>query len=176
MTVLLTILSGTTVFVLGQLILKFVVEPAAELRKTIAQISQFLIEYGSVIHNPGVPPKETERQVSDGLKNLSGQLRSHLCLIPCYGTTARVLRLPARDSVLRASDDLRWLSNSSDSKNDKIYEWISKRHERICDSLGIYFPDDERWPRDEELRSTESTRCSCLGICMFSPDPSSARR
>lgn len=170
-----TILSGVTVFVVSQFILRLVIEPIAEMKKTIAQISHLFIEDGWVIHNPGVPALEKEREVSKRLKYLSAQLHSHLFLIPFYDAIAFFSILPPPDDVRAASKDLMWLSNSYDSKNDKIYEWISKKRERICDSLGIYIPDDERWLCEEGPVPQQSIRCLCLGFCLFNLARTSGR-
>jgi len=146
--VLPTVLSGVLVYVIGQFVLKLMIEPVQETKRTIAQISHSLVEYGDVIHNPGVPAKEKTMEVSQHLKRLSAHLHTHLFLVPCYGMTAPIFRLPAQDKILTAARQLMGLSNAICSKSDAIHEEIAKRCEAICDALGIYFPADERWPKD----------------------------
>jgi hypothetical protein len=143
-----TVLSGVTIYVVGQLIVKLAIEPVQDARKTIAQISHCLIEHGDVIHNPGVPTKEKSIEVSQTLRMLSAQLHSHLFLVPCYRVTAFAFRLPARGKILKAAEHLTGLSSAIFSKSDDIYEEIAKRQAVICDSLGIYFPVDQRWPAE----------------------------
>jgi len=103
-----------------------------------------------VISNPGVPKEEVMAQTSQHLRKLSSEIQSHLYLVPIYPVTAAIFRLPKKERVLEASRHLIGLSNSVYSaKNEKIYENNAKRIEKICDGLGIYLPEDERWPRDE---------------------------
>ena len=64
MDVFLTIISGVSVYVAGQLISKLVIEPVHEMKKTIGKISHSLIENGQVIANPGLIGKEREEETS----------------------------------------------------------------------------------------------------------------
>ena len=143
-TVLVTVLSGVLTYVVGQLVVKIVVEPVQEIRRTIGQISHSLIERANVIANPGVPTEEVMRETSQHLRKLSSQLQSHLYLVPAYTTTARVFRLPSKDALLSASRNLIGLSNSVHRATDRAYEENASRVEKICDALSIYMLDDER--------------------------------
>ena len=145
-TVFLTVLSGVITYVIGQFIVKLIIEPVQEMRKTIGQISHSLIEYANVIGNPGVPSEEVMRDSSRHLRQLSSQLQSHLYLVPAYNLTAKIFRLPAKEKLLVASGSLIGLSNSLFRKSEKVYEQNEKKVESVCDSLGIYMPDNERWP------------------------------
>lgn len=145
-TVFLTVISGVITYVVGQLVLKLMLEPVHELKKTIGQISHSLIEHANVYGNPGIPPLETMRETSQHLRKLSSQLQAHLYLVPLYGFTACLFRLPSRTKILSASKLLMGLSNSVFRATDKTYEYNAKRVESICDLLGIYFAESERWP------------------------------
>jgi len=48
-TVFLTVFAGVTTYVLGQLILKFLIEPVHELKRTIGEIAHSLVEHANVI-------------------------------------------------------------------------------------------------------------------------------
>lgn len=148
LTVLFTVISGVLTYVLGQLVLKLVLEPVQELRKTIGQVAHALIERANVIQNPGVPTKEVMDQTSDQLRSLSSQLQSHLYLVPTYSVTARIFRLPSLKQLTEASSALIGLSNSVYRSTPDVYKTNAKRMEVICDSLGIYFPEEGRWPKD----------------------------
>lgn len=148
LTVFFTVLSGVITYVLGQLALKLVLEPVQDLRKTIGLISHALIERANVIHNPGVPSEETMNETSRQLRVLSSKLQAHLYLVPLYARTAVIFRLPSRDQILEASGSLIGLSNSVYQARDNIYKVNTKRVETICDSLGIYLPEGERWPKE----------------------------
>jgi hypothetical protein len=88
---------------------------------------------------------ETSRE----LRKLSSQLQSHLYLVPIYRVTAWVFRLPAADKIRTASSNLIGLSNSVFQARESIYKINSKRVETICDSLGIYMAEEDRWPKDD---------------------------
>lgn len=148
-TVFLTIFSGVLTYVLGQLVLKLVIEPVHEMKKTIGQISHSLIEHANIIQNPGLPPEKTIKETSQHLRKLSSQIQSHLYLVPLYSITSLVFRLPKQTQVIEASKSLMGLSNSLYRATEKIYEHNIKRVERICDSLGIYLSEDDRWPKEQ---------------------------
>lgn len=149
-TVFLTVFSGVLTYIFGQLVLKLVIEPVQEMRRTIAIISHSLIEHANIIQNPGVPSLEVTKETSAHLRKLSSQLQSHLYLVPSYKLTAWAFRLPKQDKVLAASTHLIGLSNSLYRASDRIYERNTKRVESICDSLGIFMAEEDRWPKDME--------------------------
>jgi hypothetical protein len=146
-TVFLTIFSGVLTFVIGQVFVKLVIEPVHELKKTLGQISHALIEHANVIANPGVPSKEVIDQASKQLRGLSSQLHAHLYLVPLYVVTARIFFLPSKQNVREASTNLIGLSNSLSQPTPGIYEQSARRIESICDGLGIFMADGDRWPK-----------------------------
>jgi hypothetical protein len=149
-TVFLTVISGVLTYIVGQLILKLVIEPLQDLRRTIGSISHTLIERANVIQNPGVPTQEVMDETSQELRKLSSQLRSHLYLVPLYRSTARIFRLPTPDEIQAASSSLIGLSNSVYQARENIYKINAKRVETICDSLGIYLAKEDRWPPEDK--------------------------
>jgi uncharacterized membrane protein YbaN (DUF454 family) len=147
-TVFFTVLSGVITFVIGQLIVKLLLDPVQDMKKTIAQISHALVERANVIANPGVPTTEIMDEASLLLRKLSSQLHAHLYLVPCYGLTSRVFHLPSKEKLLAASSALIGLSNSVYRADERVYEVNAKRVEQVCDSLGIYLAEGSRWPKD----------------------------
>ncbi|MDP3513420.1 MAG: hypothetical protein Q8S20_11770 [Sulfuritalea sp.] len=150
-TVFLTVLSGVITFVIGQLIVKLVIEPVQEMKKTIGLISHSMIEHANVIGNPGVPSDEMMRETSKHLRQLSSQLQAHLYLVPQYQKTAKIFGLPGKEKILAASGSLLGLSNSvfRVDPSERIYEQNAKRVELVCDSLGIYMAEGDRLPKDQ---------------------------
>jgi hypothetical protein len=150
-TVFLTVLSGVITFVIGQLIVKLVIDPVQEMKKTIGQISHSMIEDANVIANPGVPSEEVMKETSKRLRQLSSQLQAHLYLVPQYQKAAKIFGLPSKEKVLAASDSLLGLSNSvfRAGPGERIYENNAKRVENICDSLGIYMAEGDRLPKEQ---------------------------
>ena len=65
-----TIISGVFVFILGQLVLKLIIEPIQEFRKTLADIAFALIEYANIYSNPGYAGNELENKASEEFRKL----------------------------------------------------------------------------------------------------------
>lgn len=146
-TVFQTVIAGVLTFVVGQLVLKLLIEPVHEMKKTIADIAHTLIERANVIANPGVPAKEVMEEASQELRKLSSRLESHLYLIPIYECTSLLFFLPRHSKVLAARTDLIGLSNGVFRASEGIYRENARRVENICDSLGIYLSEEDRWPK-----------------------------
>ena len=147
-TVFITVLSGVITFVIGQLIVKLLLDPVQDMKKTIGQVSHTLVERANVIANPGVPTKVVMDNTSDSLRKLSSQLHAYLYLVPCYDKTSKVFHLPSKEKLLAASTALIGLSNSVYRADDRVYESNAKRVEQVCDLLGIYLAEGSRWPKD----------------------------
>lgn len=150
-TVFWTILTGVLTYIVGQLVLKLVIEPVQEMRRTIGRVSHSLIEYANVIANPGVPTQDRIKEASNTLRSLSSELQSHLYLVPWYSTTTLVFGLPSPDKIIMASKSLIGLSNGLFRAMERTYEFNAKKVEIVCDSLGIYLPEDERWPEETDV-------------------------
>ena len=149
-TVFLTVISGVLTYVLGQLVLKLLIEPVQEMKKLIGQIAHSLTEHANVIHNPGMLSQEITSTTSQHLRKLSAQLEAQLYLVPMYSVTACIFRLPTRNQVLSATRSLIGLSNSVFRVTDGIYESNVKRVENIHDSLGLYLAEGDRWPEENK--------------------------
>lgn len=144
-TVFLTVFSGVVTFVVGQVLLKMVLDPVHEMKKTIGQISHSLVEYANVIANPGVPTEDAMREASKQLRKLSSQLHGHLYLVPVYPATARVFQLPNRNAVLSAAKALIGLSNGVHRATEGIYEVNASGVQKVRDNLGIFVSPEERY-------------------------------
>ncbi|MCI0439395.1 MAG: hypothetical protein L0177_09720 [Chloroflexi bacterium] len=79
-----TIVAGVLVFVIGQAILKFVLEPLQEFRRTVSEIAHALIEYANVYGNPGLGDEQKLKDASSALRRLSSKLHSQMYLTPKY--------------------------------------------------------------------------------------------
>lgn len=166
MEIFLTILSGVIVFILGQLALKLLIEPIQEFRKTVADIAHALIEYANIYANPGVVGNESEKKASEELRKLSSRLNAQMYLIPFYQIIAKIFGLPPRDKLVGAASDLIGLSNDVFKSSSDLVLPNLKRSERICITLGIYVPENERMnlskpqPNNTVVRTIESL-CVC---------------
>jgi hypothetical protein len=144
MTVFLTVLSGVITFVLGQLIIKLLVDPVHDFRRTVADIALALIEYANVYANPGVAGSEVEKKVSEELRRLSSRLNAQMYLIPCYRLTAKIFGLPSREKVVDAASNLIGLSNGVFRSASDLVLVNVERSDKIRNVLGIFVPESER--------------------------------
>ncbi|MBT8762846.1 hypothetical protein KFV02_02750 [Desulfohalobiaceae bacterium Ax17] len=143
MTVFLTIFAGFFTFVLGQLVLKLLIGPVHEFKRTVADISHAIIEYANVYSNPGVTGEELEKKVSNEFRQLSSRLNAQMYLIPRYDLTSKIFGLPSREAVAMAAKCLIGLSNSVYKSAYHLASKNADKAERICDVLGIYVPEQD---------------------------------
>jgi hypothetical protein len=111
---LITALLAVVVFVAGQGILRFVVEPIQEQRRLIGGIAHALLYYGNVYLVEQVEDLEKlkERRVlqleeaQNALRGLAGRLRESLWVVPAYETLARMGWVRKKADILTASKHL----------------------------------------------------------------------
>jgi hypothetical protein len=113
LTTSLTLLGGVSLFIIGQLIGKFVIDQIHCLKKVLADIRYSLAFHSQTIHTP-VGNKESEDRASEALLRLSCDLLASVDAIPRYQLLSLIFHnfLPSRANVLAASRQLRSLSNS----------------------------------------------------------------
>lgn len=138
MTVFLTVLSGVITYILGQFVLKIILEPAQDMRRTVGEISHVLIDYAYIIFNPGTPEEQTIHDASGHLRSLGSKLRSHLYLVPYYKHTAKLFGLPSLEEVDIASKALVGISNNIFKCRDNTIDLNIKWEKQITGSLKIY--------------------------------------
>ncbi|BAS59748.1 hypothetical protein NIES2135_07180 [Leptolyngbya boryana NIES-2135] len=137
MTVFVTIISGVATFVLGQILLKLLIEPVHEFRRTVADIALALIEYANIYANPGVAGEEVEKLASVNLRKLSSRLHAQMYLIPCYSFTSKVFRLPSGDKVREVASNIIGLSNGLSKSSSDLISANVQRANKIHHLLGI---------------------------------------
>ena len=151
MIVFLTIFSGVVTFVLGQVVLKLLIDPVQEFKKTIADIALALIEYANIYANPGVANVEVAKKASDEFRKLSSRLNAQMYLIPSYNFTAKLFRLPSREEVVDSAKNLIGLSNGVFQSMADLSTVNTIRADKIRSSLNIFIPEDERIHTKKEL-------------------------
>ncbi len=137
---LLTASLAVLVFVVGQAVLRFVLEPILEQRKLIGDVAHALLFYANVVHLDtwGPPDEQRRKELDDAritLRGLAGRLRASLWTVPFYDTLARLGRVPSKKDVLEAATQLVGWSNSL--YRSPHHESTSKRRKIIADKLGI---------------------------------------
>ena len=104
----LTILGGVIVFVSGQIVVKFFIEPIYNLRKLIGEIAFSLDFYANQIY--GDHPKTTEAR--EVYRKQACQLRESCYLILYYDfISLRISSFPPKENLEKASSLLIGLSN-----------------------------------------------------------------
>ncbi len=106
--------SATFVFVVGQAILKLVLEPIAQQRRTIALISEDLVYFANVYMNPDVAKEDDKAEARKLIRRRASELRGWTDIIPLYEWWARCgIVYPSRD-IDGACGNLRGVINASE--------------------------------------------------------------
>lgn len=126
-----TIIGGMIVFVTGQIVSKFFIDPIQDLKKLLGEIRYSLIFYSREIHTPIGGNKDGRcDKAEEVLRKHSSDLYSKVAAIPCYNIVSKISCgfLPKRASTLEAAKWLRVLSisvhNDDRSKNSAVEEKI----------------------------------------------------
>lgn len=110
-----TVINGTLVFVLGQIIQRFFLEPLQVYKKTIGEIDNKLKFYDNISPKHGFD-QESIREAADLIRFLSCQLESYYKQMPLTGILSFFSILRSREEIAKVSEDLIFLSNT-DSRN-----------------------------------------------------------
>lgn len=124
----LAIISGVSIYVLGQITIKFVIEPIHAFRKVIGEINYSLLFYAQAIHTP-VGDRESEKQANEKLRQLASDLQAKAFSIPIYGGLSKIIPslLPEKSKVEEATKSLIGLSNSVFSEDrSRNYKRVEK--------------------------------------------------
>lgn len=150
MTVFLTILAGVSTFVLGQVLLKLIIDPIQEFKKTTSAIAHNLVLYANVYPNPKAPNNEQQACISKTMRELSASLDANVCRIPAYDSIGCLFGLPKRSLIVEAHRNLIALSNGYDGplENQEVLNCYSAQH--IREALGIHIPEGEKLKQENE--------------------------
>jgi len=135
-----TIISGVAVFVLGQILLKLIIEPIQDLKKEIATTLNNLIYYANIISNPNTNSPEKYKETSQKLRQHASNLASKVSIIPFYILWVSLRILPPKENIFKAKTYLIYISNSlfQSKYNDGMKN--SEKSEEIQKLLNSYFP------------------------------------
>jgi hypothetical protein len=138
LTTVLTVLSGVSIFVIVQLIVKIFVEPIHKLRGLKGDIVGFLTYYSDVyLSLPDLNKDEDVRKVSTEARKLGSDIIAKALTIPCYRFFSRLGLVPKFSDISIAHRELIGLSNTVLSKSNSVPERATKRLERIKSSLHL---------------------------------------
>jgi len=109
----LTAFCAICVFVLGQILSKFFIEPIYEQKKIIGQIAHFLLYYAGQISSPGKDDIDGIRtKASAQFRLLSCELQSKTYSIPLYCLWSYMRLILKKEKVQECHADLIFISNS----------------------------------------------------------------
>ncbi len=106
------VITGVSVFVFGQIIVKFLVEPVLRQRRVIGRIAFSLVYYACDFGNPGIGTRKRLDEASVELRRLASDLRAETQGIPFYGFWSQMRLVRGESAVLSGVGDLIQLSNS----------------------------------------------------------------
>jgi hypothetical protein len=133
-TALFTVLGGVIVFVVGQFVQRFLLEPIQDQRRVTGEIAFVLLYHGNV----GRFQNEAHRnEVGMELRRLAGELRATRSKIPFYRLLEKTGWIPTTGSVIKASSGLVGWSNAVFGGHE---DSISHHKETVREQLNIINP------------------------------------
>ena len=106
-----TVLSGTLVFMLGQTLQKFILEPFQEYKKTIGRIDNRLKFYSNILTN-AIFNKKIIIEITDAMRNLSCNLEASYKQIPFKHLMIKLKLLEPKGDISKVAQGLIFLSNA----------------------------------------------------------------
>ena len=113
------VLSGTLVFVFGQILQKFFLEPIKDYTKTIGRIDNKLKFYANILTNTGFNQKMLV-EITDIMRTLSCDIESDFKQIPLTGFLSRIDLIEEKKEVAEVAQGLIFLSNAGGRSDDRI--------------------------------------------------------
>lgn len=104
-TFILTVSGGVLIFVIGQIILKLIIEPVQELKGVLRNTSHTLL-----LHQAKLTNVTSDKEVATELRLRSSEIISKSHIVPCYAFIHRLFGLPSRNNICEASKKLNQLS------------------------------------------------------------------
>lgn len=144
-----TIVVGVFVFVLGQIILKSLIEPIQKLREVISEVIFYLANDHSIIHGASVLEKEEVLSAGKNLKRLGAKLISSQNLIPFYGKIQNICGLPGPDRIALAAKRLSLISNSMFGDSADKFDRLNLYRKEVCEALGVPDPVNNEMTKEE---------------------------
>lgn len=158
MNVFTTIVAGVTVFVLGQILLKLVIEPIKKLREAIAEVAFYLANDHAVIHNAERVKEEQAEAASSNLRQLGARLVSSQQLIPFYSFLQRLFSLPDKAHIEKASQRLFQIPNHMYGDHPEKYYRLDLYRIEVCELLRLQDPINIGMSKQELVDAIQELR------------------
>ncbi|MDF9434613.1 hypothetical protein [Chromohalobacter israelensis] len=136
MSVFVTIVTGVSVFVIGQLVMRMIIDPATDLKKEMGSITNTFLERAG-----GENMVSCDAETSTVLKKHAAKLMQGLWTIPWYNRTRHVFGLPGSESVIQSARDLNTIAKSIDdliemSNSGKVNSMSREDSHNIAKTIG----------------------------------------
>jgi hypothetical protein len=132
-----TIFGGFFVFVLGQIVIKFFIEPIQKQSEAIGDIAHSLIYYADQYSNPGSGKPEDIKETSNVLRKLASELVAKTYVIKLYIIWESLKLVPKRNAIMEAHSNLIGLSNIVYEKHVGMVKEAYEMRKNIERSLNI---------------------------------------
>lgn len=123
-----TVVSGTLVFVLGQILQRFILEPIQGYKKTVGKIDNKLKFYSNILTNTGFND-DLLAKVTDIIRNLSCEIEADYKQIPLNWLLSKLKVVESKKDLAKVTQGLIFLSNAGgrdDSRIEKCDERINE--------------------------------------------------
>jgi hypothetical protein len=147
MEIFFTVISGVLIFILGQIFLKFFIEPYYLCREVVGMIVSNLIFYSRLYCNyfnvTSIDDKRERQIASDKLRDLSTELIVKVSAVPFYDKLfdLKDIKEAARDLILISNRMFITAKDSTESGLNLLIE-NQKEEEKIFKLLGVRFKLD----------------------------------
>ena len=134
----LTLIGGIIVFVMGQSVVRFGIEPFQEFRKLKGEIAHLLVFYAKIYSSPNVGSESERSEAVRALREKASELLARVNSIPFYGILSLLGLVPGWRDVSIAYKNLTHLGETVTS--NKCEEHTSLR-KNIIEALRLKMVD-----------------------------------
>jgi len=114
-----TVVSGTIVFVLGQILQGFILEPMQSYKKTVGKIDNKLKFYSNILTNTGFKDGFLA-EVTDIIRNLSCEIEADYKQIPFNWLFSKLRVIESKRDLAKVTQGLIFLSNAGGRDGNRI--------------------------------------------------------
>lgn len=135
-----TIVAAVTILVMGQIIIKFFIEPIHKQKEVIGEIVDALDYYANVYFSAALSKQEELQEASKRFRQLSTMLKAKTHLIPRHVLLSRLGFVHKYSEIFDICSELMGLSNSCRHFDHGVLanpEHASKHADRIRRILGV---------------------------------------
>ena len=139
-----TVLSGVTVYITGQVILKIFLDPIVKLKESIGSVNCTIVKFAHIIHNSKAGQHDQFDVVFSELRLQSGELYAKYSAIPFYKFTRLMFGLPSQKNLFEAARNLIALSNWMGQDNDNKVGFILRNVHDLYSNLNLTIPPEDK--------------------------------